>query len=135
MSTDLVWLLTRDNSSFLVKRNGIQLSREPGNLLNLNSRKFSGVAAKKSVDVSAAPKGVTVTLRKTKAGNKPVAASNSVTLTRGTRGSAKTVKKLLAHYRPDLEKAALARVFRLSESAKAPKAQKPKKLRGRKATA
>ncbi|KAJ3054528.1 60S ribosomal protein L28 [Rhizophlyctis rosea] len=130
MSSDLVWLLTRNNNSFLVKRNGIQLSREPGNLLNLNSRKFSGLAAKKTVDVAAAPKGVTVTLRKTKAGNKPVATANATTYTKGTRASAKSVRNLLAHYRPDLEKAALARVARLNESAKPAKVQKPKKVRG-----
>lgn len=47
MSTDLIWQITRDNSSFLVKRNGIQLSRERGNVLNRNSFKFSGVSARK----------------------------------------------------------------------------------------
>ena len=58
----------------------------------------------KTVDVAAAPKGVTVTLRKTKVANKPVATANATTFTKGTRGSAKSVKNLLAHYRPDLEK-------------------------------
>ena len=47
MSSDLVWLLVRDNSSFLVKRNGVQFSKEKGNLLNKNSLKYSGLATKK----------------------------------------------------------------------------------------
>jgi large subunit ribosomal protein L28e len=46
MSSDLVWLLTRSNTSFLVKRNGIQLSREGGNLLNKQSLKSTGLSNK-----------------------------------------------------------------------------------------
>lgn len=44
MSADLVWLLVRNNSSFLVKRNGAQFSSEPNNLTNKHSFKYSGLA-------------------------------------------------------------------------------------------
>ncbi|KUI64617.1 putative 60S ribosomal protein L28e [Cytospora mali] len=42
VSSDLVWEIVRNNNSFLVKRNeagGVQLSRDPLNLANKNSRK------------------------------------------------------------------------------------------------
>ncbi len=47
VSTDLVWLLVKNNNKFLVKRNGnsnasVTFSSEPNNLYNLNSFKYSG---------------------------------------------------------------------------------------------
>lgn len=50
MAEALVWQLIRDNNSFLVKRGrtkrdgAVQFSSEPGNLLNVNSFKYSGIA-------------------------------------------------------------------------------------------
>ncbi|KAJ3333972.1 hypothetical protein HDU76_000104 [Blyttiomyces sp. JEL0837] len=135
MSADLVWALTRDNSSFLVKRNGIQLSREPGNLLNKNSFKYSGVNAK-AVDVSAAAqKGVTVTLnKKSVPANKPAKHHAVATITRGgNRSILKSVRNMVNGYRSDLTGAALARVTRILETQKGGKVQKAKKLRGKKA--
>ena len=46
-SADLIWLLVKDNNSYLVKRNGVQWSREPGNLRNVNAFKYSGLAKAK----------------------------------------------------------------------------------------
>ncbi|KAG0047544.1 60S ribosomal protein L28, partial [Linnemannia elongata] len=76
MSADLTWLLIKNNNSFLVKRSGVQFSSEAGNLLNKNSFKYSGIANKKTVDISAAAsgRGVVVATPKTK-----------VTLTKGIR--------------------------------------------------
>ena len=56
MSSDLQWMLLRNTSSFLVKRNGVQFSSEPSNLMNLNSYKFSGLANKKTVGVVVVPR-------------------------------------------------------------------------------
>ena len=59
MSEALVWHLIRDNNSFLVKRGrenrtgAIQFSKEPGNLLNVNSFKYSGIANEKVIDIAA----------------------------------------------------------------------------------
>ncbi|KAJ8501888.1 hypothetical protein ONZ45_g11983 [Pleurotus djamor] len=49
MSTDLQWLLVRNYNSFLVKRvrEGPVFSKEPGNLRNLHSHKYSGLANSK----------------------------------------------------------------------------------------
>ena len=50
MSEALVWQLIRNNNSFLVKRGhtkrdgSVQFSSEPGNLLNVSSFKYSGLA-------------------------------------------------------------------------------------------
>ncbi|KAG1443899.1 hypothetical protein G6F46_007036 [Rhizopus delemar] len=44
MSADLVWAIVKNNNSFLVKRQNVQFSSEPSNLLNLNSFKYSGLA-------------------------------------------------------------------------------------------
>lgn len=48
MSADLIWLLVKDNNSFLVKRNGVEFSRESGNLRNVNAFKYSGLAKNKA---------------------------------------------------------------------------------------
>lgn len=56
-SESLIWHLIRDNNSFLVKRGqtkrdgSIQLSKEPGNLMNVNSFKYSGLANHKTIDL------------------------------------------------------------------------------------
>lgn len=58
MASALVWQLIKDNNSFLVKRGrthrsgAVQLSAEPGNLLNVNSAKYSGLATSGSVHVA-----------------------------------------------------------------------------------
>jgi large subunit ribosomal protein L28e len=50
MSSALIWHLIRDNNSFVVKRErtnrsgAVQFSSEPGNLLNVNTYKYSGIA-------------------------------------------------------------------------------------------
>ena len=53
MSNDVAWQVLRRHNSHLVKRDGHMLSGEPGNLLNLHSYKFSGLANRKLVHVAA----------------------------------------------------------------------------------
>lgn len=58
MSEALVWHLIRDHNSFLVRRGRsrvageVQFSKEPGNVMNVNTFKFSGLANNKTIDVS-----------------------------------------------------------------------------------
>jgi large subunit ribosomal protein L28e len=60
MSESLIWHLIRDNNSFLVKRGNtrrdgsVQFSKEPGNLLNVNTFKYSGIANQRTIDLSVA---------------------------------------------------------------------------------
>ncbi|KAF8943941.1 hypothetical protein BGZ47_004867 [Haplosporangium gracile] len=122
MSADLTWLLIKNNNSFLVKRSGVQFSSEAGNLLNKNSFKFSGIANKKTIDITAAAsgRGVVVSTPKSK-----------VTLTKGIRKSARSVAGLTrAGYRADLRKAALARVAAVLASQKPVKAAPKKASKG-----
>ena len=46
MSDALLWELTKTNSSFLVKRDGLQLSSDPLNVANVHAFKYSGVNKK-----------------------------------------------------------------------------------------
>lgn len=58
MSEALVWHLIRDNHSFLVKRGqtnrsgSVQFSSEPGNVLGVNTFKYSGLANEKTIDLA-----------------------------------------------------------------------------------
>lgn len=58
MSSTLVWQIVKNHNSFLVKRGrtnragAVQFSAEPGNVLNVNSFKFSGIAAAAGAHVS-----------------------------------------------------------------------------------
>jgi large subunit ribosomal protein L28e len=69
MTDALVWELVKNNNAFLVKRNrtsrdgAVQFSSEPGNLLNVNSFKYSGLANSKAVDVSVKDKAITLKLK------------------------------------------------------------------------
>ncbi|KAF9349145.1 60S ribosomal protein L28 [Mortierella sp. AD094] len=131
MSADLTWLLIKNNNSFLVKRSGVQFSSEAGNLLNKNSFKYSGLANKKTIDISAAAtgRGVVVATKKSNApAFKPSKSISKVTLTKkGVRKSARSVAGLARNgYRADLRKAALARVSAVLNSQKPVKAA-PKK--------
>ncbi|KAJ4486383.1 ribosomal L28e/Mak16 [Lentinula aciculospora] len=140
MSDDLQWLLLRKYNSYMVKGlpEGPIFSKEPGNLLNLHSHKYSGLANAKTIDVSDANGKITITTRKTKASPYAVAPARSTSSIRSRSGSrrafgiaAGTAKR---GYRPDLRKAALARTAALLSAQKEPKAAPPKKLRGKKAT-
>ncbi|PFH48123.1 hypothetical protein AMATHDRAFT_95721, partial [Amanita thiersii Skay4041] len=138
MSQDLQWLLLRNNNSFLVKRvpEGPTFSREPGNLRNLHSHKFSGLANKKTIDITDTKSGVQITTRKTKASSHQLASGFTRTTIRPRTGPRRALGVVAGYagrrYRPDLRTAALARVSALIAAQKEPKAQPPRKLRGKK---
>merc|ERR1712127_779853 len=81
-SADLVWMLTRGNSSFLVKRESgrVQFSAEKYNLTAQNSFKYQGIANDKAVDIAQYytdkekknPKGITLSTKSAKGVNAPV---------------------------------------------------------------
>ncbi|KAG6916871.1 hypothetical protein DXG01_004852 [Tephrocybe rancida] len=139
MSSDLQWLLLRNNNSFIVKRvvEGPVFSKEPGNLRNLHSYKFSGLANSKSIDISETPAGIQVSARKTKASSgavKAAIAKSTIRPRSGPRRAQGVVAQYAKRgYRPDLRTAALARVSALIAAQKEPKPSPPKKLRGSKA--
>lgn len=130
MSNDtLTWLLTKNTSSFLVKRNYNEFAKEKFNLLNQNSRKYSGLASAKAVDISLNDKKITLTTKIGKAARKPLKADNEVPLRKGARGGANTIRANISRnfYRRDLKKAALAKWSQLSTVAKVEKGVLKKK--------
>lgn len=120
MSDTLTWLLTKNTSSFVVKRNGNEFAKEKYNLMNTNSAKYSGFGNVKAADITLAEKKVVLSTKIAKSVRKPVKATNVVPLNKGARGGANTIRANISRnfYRRDLKKAALARWSRLSTVAK-----------------
>uniref|UniRef100_A0A7S2UUC9 Ribosomal eL28/Mak16 domain-containing protein n=1 Tax=Fibrocapsa japonica TaxID=94617 RepID=A0A7S2UUC9_9STRA len=142
-SDALTWLLLKNNSAFLTKRNGntkrsgsITLSSEPGNLMNLNSAKYSG-ANNKAVDLSLVDDKIVLGLKSTKKWNQVKKAVGKTPLNKNYRRSAKVIRSQIASnaYRADLEKAALARYSSLYRFNRIKKGvvKTPKIKKGRKA--
>ncbi|KJE88735.1 ribosomal protein L28 [Capsaspora owczarzaki ATCC 30864] len=136
MSSDVQWMVIRNNSSFLLKKAGVTFSTEAGNLTGKNSFKANGLVNKRSVGVKAAAdgKGVVVTLRNDKKSFKPTKATRSVTLKKGSRAALATVKALTEgqNYRADLTHDALRLTSALFQSQKTRKTAGVKKARSRK---
>jgi len=151
VSSDLVWLLVRNNSSFLVKRDRLQLTKEPQNLIQKNSYKFSGLANRRTVGLDVKDKKVNIILKRTKldGGGKPTDHHPPKALARTILGKhvrghkcrgAEAVKSLTAksHYRGDLSRYAIARYHALHRSLKVDPSKidkKEKRKRGKHATA
>jgi len=122
ISSALTWALIRNTSCFLVKqREGPAFSREHGNLTNLHSPRFSGVAQPRSVDIRPLKKakhGAILTLKASKPikRNKPAKWHRAVLLKRSIRNQSKAVRSNLKHYRRDLIPHALMRLAKISRS-------------------
>ncbi|KAF8633549.1 hypothetical protein AX15_001350 [Amanita polypyramis BW_CC] len=141
MSNDLEWLLLRNYSSHLVKRvsEGPIFSKEPGNLTNIHSHKYSGLANKKVLDIQDSKNGIQIVARKTKALPHQVKSGFATTTIKARTGPRRALGISAGFarrgYRPDLRRAALARVSALIQAQKEPKPAQPKKLRGKKKAA
>ncbi|XP_020223076.1 60S ribosomal protein L28-2 [Cajanus cajan] len=134
----LIWEIVKKNNAFLVKEFGrgtqsVQFSREPNNLYNLNTFKYSGLANKKTVTILPAGKDQSVLLAttKTKKQNKPSALLHKSVMKKEFRRMAKSVQNQVAdnYYRPDLKKAALARLSAVHRSLKVAKSGVKKRNR------
>ncbi|KAJ6457265.1 ribosomal L28e protein family-domain-containing protein [Mycena sanguinolenta] len=143
MSTDLQWLLIRNNNSYIVKRGadvGQIFSKENGNLRNLHSHKFSGLANTKTISIADSGNGVQVVSRKQKGSPYAVARATSTDTIRARTGGRRaagiaSVVACKKAGRPDLRTAALARVSALLAAQKEPKELPAKKSRSKKAKA
>ncbi|KAI6015616.1 ribosomal L28e/Mak16 [Pisolithus marmoratus] len=141
MSSDLQWLLLRNYNSFIVKRGpeGRTFSTEHGNLRNLHSHKFSGLANAKTIDIKESGSAIQITTRKSKVSPHAVRPART-TLTIRNRSGPRRALGIVAGltkrgYRPDLRTAALARTSALLATQTERKPAPPKKLRGKKAAA
>jgi len=119
-SPELVWYLVRNNTSFLVKRNGVEFTSEPNNLRNLNCYRYSGLAQKRTVGIANHGGSVRLTLKSKKASHsrKPASSHTHLTLNKTFRRGAKTISHEVGQYRPDLKQAALARWTKIHSSLK-----------------
>ncbi len=116
MSADLVWLLVRNNSSFIVKRDGANLTTEPGNLTNQNRRKYTGLAAEKTVDVAGDKDGfIHLTVKNHNLRHRSLGAT--LLLKKDPRRVNKAIKANVGGSRKDLVNAALYKATRLKQTA------------------
>ena len=124
MSADLQWLLVKNNSRYLVRRNGTEFSMEEGNLMNRNTFKFNGLVNSKTVDVNMIDGRINISLKRSKNGaaRKPASAYARSQLNKHMRNKscrgAETVTKLTSgsYYRGDLTKFAVARYHALNKA-------------------
>ena len=134
----LIWEIVKKNNSFLVKEfgrgnAGVQFSKEPNNLYNLNSFKHSGLANKKTVTIQPVGKDQAVLLAttKTKKQSKPAGLLHKSVMKKEFRRMAHAVANQVGdnYYRPDLKKAALARLSVVHRSLKVAKSGVKKRNR------
>jgi len=124
VSQDLLWELLRHSHSKVVRRNrdGVRLfSTESGNLKNVHSYKYSGLANHKvvTIDESKSGKGISFSTRSEKAGTHQVKSGKRTSALRQSSGSrriAAIVSSKVAGYRPDLRQDALARASAICKS-------------------
>ncbi|KAM0862910.1 hypothetical protein ACQ4PT_044950 [Festuca glaucescens] len=96
----LVWELVKKNNCFLIKQFGnsnakVQFSKEPNNLYNVHSYKFSGLANSKTVTVQPSAgddKAVVLSTTKTKKQNAPAKLQHKNVMRKDFRKMAKAVK-------------------------------------------
>ncbi|KAL6585118.1 60S ribosomal protein L28A [Orobanche minor] len=125
----LIWEIVKKNNSFLVKQFGngtasVKFSKEPNNLCNLHTYKHSGLANKKTVTIQPGKnQSVLLATTKTKKQNKPSTLLHKSVLKKEFSRMAKAVSNQVAdnYYRPDLKKAALARLSVVHRSLKVAK--------------
>eukprot|EP01083_Nonionella_stella_P002637 7549_1 len=123
-SDSLKWMLMRKHTSFLIKRNGITLSKEPRNLKNIHSFKYSGLANSKSIGIER--EGNKIAVRKTRKvnRNRPTKSTTRHLIkkhqvnhsNRGTRAVKSVTGR--AFFRRDLTQDAVARYHALHKASK-----------------
>ncbi|XP_054908231.1 60S ribosomal protein L28 [Poeciliopsis prolifica] len=122
MSSHLQWMVIRNCSSFLIKRNGQTYSTEPNNLKARNSFRFNGLVHKKTVGVQPAAdgKGVVVVLKRRAGQHKPSASYVKVTINKNSRATLNSLRHIIRknNYRKDLRMAALRRASAILKSQK-----------------
>ncbi|GFR85488.1 60S ribosomal protein L28 [Elysia marginata] len=140
-TADLTWLIIRNNSSSLLKRNKLSLSLEANNIKGKNSFRYNGFIHRKTVGIEPANagiepakegKGVVLITRKSKGLRRPAKNLTRQELKRDSRRTIATIRATLRanNYRKDLVNPAVRRACAILKS------QKPvvikKKARGTK---
>ena len=117
-NSDVVWNIVKRTSSFLRKNNGSELTTEPYNVLNVNSRKFSGLANKKAIGVNIVNGNVVLSKKRTKQSRYPSKSLLSMVLKKYKSSNGVRNELINSHYRADLADLALVRYRKLNKSLK-----------------
>ncbi|XP_071657265.1 large ribosomal subunit protein eL28 isoform X2 [Patagioenas fasciata] len=98
MSAHLQWMIVRNCSSFLLKRNNQTYSTEPNNLKSRNSFRYNGLIHRKTVGVEPAPdgKGLVVVLKKRAGQRRPAVSHNRIPIRRDARSALRSIRHLAA---------------------------------------
>ncbi|XP_073422645.1 large ribosomal subunit protein eL28 [Dendrobates tinctorius] len=135
MSAHLQWMVIRNCSSFLIKRNKQVYSTEPNNLKSKNSFRYNGLIHRKTVGIEPASdgKGIVVVLKKRAGQRKPVTSYEKITINKNSRATLSSVRHLIGKnkYRKDLRMPALRRASAILKSQK-PVVVKKKRTRAAK---
>ncbi|GJQ10775.1 hypothetical protein GpartN1_g2566.t1 [Galdieria partita] len=130
--SELMWHLVKGHNAFQIRRKGVTLSTEKGNLKGTNSFKYSGLARSKAVDIRPATEtfGISYSKKRTKknAVGKPSKLFHTETLKKGFSGCARVISKELSTYRPDLKKIAVARISKIMAVQKMKRLGKKRKI-------
>ncbi|KAK2111729.1 60S ribosomal protein L28 [Saguinus oedipus] len=122
MSSHLQWMVVRNCSSFLIKRNKQTYSTEPNNLKTRNSFRYNGLIHRKTVGVEPAANGKGVgVVRKRRSGQRKRATSYvRTTMNNNARAKLSSIRHRIRKnkYRPDLHMAATHRASAILRSQK-----------------
>ncbi|OII72248.1 60s ribosomal protein L28 [Cryptosporidium ubiquitum] len=123
-STELLWQCVKKNTSFIKKNNGFTFTSEPFNIMNLNTLKYSGLAARRSIGMELVPNSNGKLVKNTKIIKKnsgsstircPKKFTSKVNLSNDFKQAKKTIKnQVLA--RPDLKNAAIIRYRKIQKA-------------------
>ncbi|XP_060697351.1 60S ribosomal protein L28 [Hemiscyllium ocellatum] len=135
MSAHLQWMIVRNCSSFLIKRNHQVYSTESNNLKSRNSFRYNGLIHRRTVGVEPAAdgKGVVVVLKKRAGQRKPATSYEKITINKNSRATLNSLRHIIRKnkYRKDLRMAALRRASAILKSQK-PVVVKKKRTRATK---
>ncbi|XP_064232812.1 large ribosomal subunit protein eL28-like [Aotus nancymaae] len=124
MSAHLQWMVARNCSSFLIKRNKQTYSTEPNNLKARNSFRCNGLIHRKTVGVEPAAgsrrKGVVVVMKRRSGQRKPATSYVRTTINKNARATLISIRHVMRKnkYRFDLRMAAIRRASAILRSQK-----------------
>jgi large subunit ribosomal protein L28e len=133
-SPDLQWeILRQTNNRFLLKRSGVTLSTEPGNLLNLNSKKYSGLVNDKAIHIGFPSQDGAALAVSFKTKNGHYSKPSEFSAKKGCKNSNAAINSYIMNsvYRVDLARAANARVCAIFK-AQQPRRERKQKMRANK---
>ncbi|KAH0507170.1 60S ribosomal protein L28 [Microtus ochrogaster] len=104
MSAHLQWMVVRNCSSFLIKRNKQTYSTEPNNLKARNSFGYNGLIHRKTVGVEPAAdgKGVMMVMKRRSGQRKPATSYVRTTIKKNARATLSSIRHMIRKnkYRP-----------------------------------